>query len=136
MKNILFIAICFVSLKLSAQGNLQFNQVVNPVISGQWTSNETFFGTITVPANKVWKIESASLMYSNNGGPIVSSAHASGLHARIGFNRIHSNQLEFQSSTFPIWLSEGTYDCVLVAGWSTNYQIHLGVSAIEFNVVP
>lgn len=53
MKKLILIIICFVSLQLVAQGNLQFNQAIYS------TS-----GSITVPAGKVWKIEAIN---STNG---------------------------------------------------------------------
>ena len=67
MKKLILIAICFVSLQLSAQGNLQFNQVVNlnythTIPSGFSNSTVT---NITVPAGKIWKIEYSSLSRNN-----------------------------------------------------------------------
>jgi len=63
----LFLVLC--SLVYS-QGNLQFNQVkrfsnqsVN-IASGTWIS----VGSITVPAGKVWKIESSSVTFPGNCG--------------------------------------------------------------------
>ena len=111
MKKLLFIAICFVSLNLSAQGNLQFNQVL--------TLDATVAGNaVTVPAGKVWKIESVA--FSNNNA-----------YFQIQWSGV--NYFVLNNSTpyanLPYWLPSNE-SVSLVA------NVNAKVSIIEFNVVP
>ena len=116
MKKIFFLAILAISVfAAQAQGNLQFNQVITVC----YGSSGTTLGVIpawtgTVPANKVWKIETL------NGG--------------VGC-KINSNYLFTGSngSTGAIWLKSGD-----TAGWdmqSSTSNKYL-ISIIEFNIVP
>jgi hypothetical protein len=132
MKKLIFIAICFISLQLFAQGNLQFNRVVNETLTGNFGGYYTA-GTITVPAGKVWKIEAASVISLNNttiGTPDLGGAGSwmgIGNHPCYYYNAPNIVHL-------PLWLSAGTYD---VGGKrDTAEPIRIVISAIEFNVVP
>ncbi len=121
MRNLLFLFFLLMSLNFTAQGNLQFNQVL---LLSATTNNTTQW---TVPLGKVWKIESIGgyspcvYVYLNNqlafehSGPVVSSG---------GYYR--------HSASSPIWLPEGT---VLghAACSSTSYR---WFSILEFNVIP
>ena len=115
MKKLLFIAICFVSLNLSAQGNLQFNQVIT---YSEYDSGGGNFPAVTigtVPTGKVWKIEY-----------YMSSA------CGIGWNLNNAGNF-CGTAAGPIWLKEGD----ILKGRAGN---SLGgsriLSIIEFNVVP
>ena len=98
---ILFLGTCF------SQGNLQFNQVL------------TFGGTLcascnqpigTVPAGKVWKIES-----------------------QLGSTVININNLNFAALTkVPLWLKTG--DSLIMNGNSSTQNWFLSI--MEFNIVP
>ena len=107
-----------------AQGNLQFNQVVN--VSGV-TPGGNIFTTVTVPAGKVWKITSSSWM--NSSGSYESD------HLCIGPHRLSGYYNGYTLSTYPIWLAEGDYD-VKYCGTATAASRRYAISAIEFNVVP
>ena len=132
MKNILLIlAIAFSSASF-AQGNLQFNQVVNEEFTGSYNG---YFnsGNITVPAGKVWKIESASLVMMDANPGIGQPLSTSSLSLVVGkYICVYTNVPEF--ARFPIWLSEGTYAVGGYASGPITYSANL--SAIEFNVVP
>jgi tRNA A58 N-methylase Trm61 len=65
MKHLLYILIVLFVDTLSAQGNLQFNQVVTYTGTGSGSFSYTS-PTWTVPAGKVWKIESASPSLANS----------------------------------------------------------------------
>ena len=138
MKNILLILAIAISSASFAQGNLQFNQV------------KLVTTVETVPAGKVWKVESATFQ---GGAPICVGAGpnsgcgsqniiytsyqasmsylingASGYIAHGTYGGTAANASSNVIDPFPIWLPAGT---TLAAG--TN-MMHLSV--IEFNVVP
>ncbi|MDG1428407.1 MAG: hypothetical protein P8H56_09350 [Crocinitomicaceae bacterium] len=111
MKKILFIlAITFSSLSF-AQGNLQFNQVL--VLDATPAGN-----LVTVPADKVWKIESVAL--SNNNA-----------YFQIQWGGLNYFVLNNSSpyANLPFWLPSNE-SISLVA------NVNSKVSIIEFNVVP
>ncbi|OJW84954.1 MAG: hypothetical protein BGO69_10445 [Bacteroidetes bacterium 46-16] len=76
---------------------------------------------ITVPANKVWKIETGSVIGSGN---VVLKLNGSEIHDATG-----------APHTFPIWLPAGSYTLTLANG---NNAISASgfISAIEFNLTP
>lgn len=131
MKNILLIlAIAFSSASF-AQGNLQFNQVINGEMVAVVPVSSTVIGSITVPAGKVWKIEAVSLISSTS--PNEWEALGSNNYQVFidNLNVFHGNA---QYKKTPIWLSAGTYSVKARSGSSQNYSF--SYSAIEFNVVP
>lgn len=138
MKKLILIVICLISLQLTAQGNLQFNQVKNISFSanvGAYTA--VIVGTITVPVNTVWKVEHCSAYWLNGAYRRSISGRPS---VYFGENLIISgtsggtvNQFE---DRFPIWLSSGTYDVIISNEYSSAYDYTTTLSAIEFNVVP
>lgn len=127
MKKLIFILIFFVSLGSNAQGNLQFNQVLKVSTTVE-----------TVPAGKVWKIESyqqsnvAGTTNSTNGCDITrvrpylidgqpyqnigNIASGNGGYVYVPENRM------------PIWLKEGQ---TAATACPSDF-----LSIIEFNVVP
>ena len=111
MKKLILIAICFISLQLSAQGNLQFNQVL--------TLDANVGGNaVTVPAGKVWKIESVA--FSNNNA-----------YFQIQWGGVNYFVLNNTTpyANLPFWLPSNE-SVSLVA------NVNAKVSIIEFNVVP
>ncbi|MDG0972651.1 MAG: hypothetical protein P8O07_00690 [Crocinitomicaceae bacterium] len=131
MKKLLSIAVILISLSISAQGNLQFNQVIN----SEYTftgSPDNVIGTITVPNGKVLKIEGVSLLrvFGSSEYPIYSSYAAVTI---AGINVYYSYSQ--QNTCLPLWLGEGTHNIVVTQTGNTTSN-KVGVSAIEFNVVP
>ena len=127
MKKLFLIACLFISLGVTAQGNLQFNQVIK-------VSNTQ----MTVPAGKVWKIE--SYLQSNVAGTSNSTTGCDVTRVRpfIIDGQIYHNIKNVASgsggyiytpdNSFPVWLSEGhTVSTSCVSDF---------LSVIEFNVVP
>ena len=124
---LLFVAISATSF---AQGNLQFNQVIN--ISGAIPVGNNVSTTVSVPAGKVWKITSSSLFYGSNGSSIGLYPLCIGAHELFG--RINSEQYTF----LPVWLEEGDYD-IKICGTQANgssYENVYAISGIEFNIIP
>tara|TARA_Y100000385_G_C12562894_1_gene412936 strand:- start:131 stop:466 length:336 start_codon:yes stop_codon:yes gene_type:complete len=111
MKKLILIAICFISVQLFAQGNLQFNQVL--ILDANSGGN-----SVTVPAGKVWKIESVAL--SNNNA-----------YFQIQWGGVNyfvlNNSAPYEN--LPFWLPSNE-SISLVA------NVNSKVSIIEFNVVP
>lgn len=111
MKKLILIIICFVSLQLSAQGNLQFNQVLS--LDANSAGNP-----VTVPAGKVWKIESVAFS-SNNA------------YFQIKWGGVNYFVLNNTTpyANLPYWLPSNE-SVSLVA------NVNAKVSIIEFNIVP
>ena len=117
----------------SAQGNLQFNQVVNTTFTGPGNASGAIIGTITVPAGKVWKVERTSLS-DDYGDPVFYPVYSTNYWAHIGDFLVWNSSSSYPQQLFPLWLSEGTYDVTARTYGSTNYNF--AISAIEFNVIP
>lgn len=106
----------FTALTLTAQGNLQFNQVLNI----EFTSGVAT--TRTVPAGKVWKMENVLLGSLNNYACITYNG-----------NTYYLRQHNTSSSAwdnFPFWFGS---DQSFSIGGSCSSGL---LSVIEFNVVP
>jgi len=148
MKKI-YITIClFVGLVSfsKAQGNLQFNQVKFIELAGINYNNTPpvyyYKGidsvTITIPANKVWKIEKAKAVgvdslngypdFYGHGQPFLTLNDVpmyEASSAEVGFGNI-------------LWLPAGTYKLRLMARIPSNDggKFKGFISAIEYNIVP
>jgi hypothetical protein len=131
MKKIIILFSLFSSIYIDgfSQGNLQFNKVIFKNCSFYPPS---FSDSLIVPANKVWKIESAGL-YRPSGG-------FSDMGKRLTLGALTLDFVEYVSTTmmanltkssFPIWLPEGKY--FIGAG---GLQTSASLSIIEFNIVP
>jgi hypothetical protein len=107
------------SKQASAQGNLQFNQVINYTIVGS-----TPF-TFTVPAGKVWKIETVAVEYTNTPNVYLRNS-SNQILATFYSSASYNNPL-------PYWLSSGYTGNFFLSNSSTYRG---SVSIIEFNVVP
>jgi hypothetical protein len=122
MKNLLFLLFLFFSLSFTAQGNLQFNQVV--YLSAN-TDNTTQW---TVPAGKLWKIEAVGVYGSTltvyfNG--VMSFIYA-GSYSNSSPSGYYRN-----ADASPIWLPSGS-----ILGQSCGCGGNRWFSILEFNVVP
>lgn len=117
-------AILFACGNASAQGgNLQFNaakfiQITFPCVSGACFKDTV----VTVPANKVWKIESTGV--GTGYTMTLNSAKIQTMNTTSGYQFI-----------YPIWLPAGTYTFNLSAPSSAGIGNGY-ISAVEFNVVP
>jgi hypothetical protein len=142
--NKIFLLILFnfiVSIKLVAQGNLQFNQVIRPTVTAvNLAANGYTSIQLTIPAGKVWKVESADLYrYSTVGGVFTSSIMTT-LHLRFGeqlINTIYTSTGIYYAS-LPKWYPASTYNFTILeaSGQSQNTNTIVGVmNVIEFNIV-
>jgi hypothetical protein len=135
MKKSILIFLFFITLGANAQGNLQFNRVVNFSATQSVADNTpTTFQTLQVPAGKVWKIENVMIGNKTPSGAISFCDICS-----ASFNEIIAYMLYFpsiQNTTFPIWLSEGSYNFKISNLSGSSIRLLLAsYSAIEFNVV-
>jgi hypothetical protein len=133
MKKVLTILIFIfgATYSLRAQGDLQFNQVINTSVTGSISANSSSnLGTITVPAGKVWKVETATVL---RGNEIERSIGRIGNY--LVFSHIPGNG--YYTETFlPLWLSPGTYNLNVVNNSSSGpFTYRMSISAIEFNVI-
>lgn len=133
MKNIfLILAIAFSSASF-AQGNLQFNQVINYENTAFVpTAGSAVQGSITVPTGKVWKVETCSYVLVSGGNDFAYTTSSGSVH--IGKNTVYDATSNQTTNYLPLWLGEGTYD---ISRYSqSGYTVSIAFSAIEFNIVP
>ena len=118
MRTFFFFTAFFVLGALKAQGNLQFNQIINLPFA---VSNTT---PVTAPAGKIWKIESCMLSTTANS------------YALMQYNGVNYNMRQQLSSAhsvnFPFWLASGTSVTFGGNGGGAGGLL----SIIEFNIVP
>jgi hypothetical protein len=134
MKKLLFILLTtFLSSGIYSQGNnFQFSQVLNYSYdeSSPPAHNMVSQGTLTVPANKVWKITSAS-----SYGRRAQDGYTNYANGGLYIDNIEINpSAQNNSSNVPYWLSSGTYTVYLITPES-NYHIYGTLSILEFNIV-
>lgn len=137
-KIIAVICIITFSTVAKAQGNLQFNRVVRESFTGTSATNATadsaiVAGTITVPSNKVWKIESGSVVKTPTLNTYFMSLNIDG--QMLYYSHGAGSYVVFNSP--PIWLYEGTYEVTVSNTYTIGSTPFLAkISAIEFNIVP
>ena len=145
----LLVMVFLLVVKASAQGNLQFNQVINLNLSGvinTGVSGNLLIQTlnVTVPVNKVWKIEGATTrINSSTTSPIYGLSPSNKPYIfldnnLIGFLNLSTGVL-VTSVSMPFWISSGNHTIQLVADISSSgstQQIYGIISALEFNVLP
>ena len=107
--------ILFVFISVRAQGNLEFNQVLNY----EFTSAGSSF---TVPAGKVWKLENVMITSTNNYACLVYNGNT--------YIMRQHNTSSSAWDNFPFWIgSNKTF--TLGGGCASGF-----ISIIEFNVIP
>jgi hypothetical protein len=132
-KALLILSLIVLIIGAKAQGNLQFNAVkrINTSIAAAAVSSTTA-GTLTVPANKVWKIESGTISLANGAFPNASATTALHIDNQVLYS-IAGTSSSFSS---PIWLPEGTYSISTYNGLGAVQTFRIAISAIEFNIIP
>jgi hypothetical protein len=149
MKKIIITIVLLIAVNtIKAQGNLQFNQVIN--ISNTLVVSEgstVTFQTFTVPSGKVLKIESANFARKVSSN-YYSTSFSGTLHID---DNILMNYAQTYSSLsvalgdirsvghFPYWLGPGTYNFKVSCsnlGSSSSAEFSANFSAIEFNIIP
>ncbi len=127
MKKIIFsILFSITMLVVNGQGNLQFNQV------------KLVSAIETVPAGKVWKIE--SILYTGTLGPVSNSLtqddqiKIDGSAYTVRSARSGNGGQGYAASYF-VW--EQKYPIWLFAGQTLQVWVNVGqINVIEFNIIP
>jgi hypothetical protein len=126
IKQILTATFFAISMLSYSQDNLEFNQIIQGELSGT-VSGPTIVGTITVPAGKVWKLETRSVVRTN-----YATVNVGRTSATIGGLLVYWDEYPTQS---PVWLSEGTYDVSIdVSNGGIPYIF--SYNGIEYNLEP
>lgn len=116
-----------------AQGNLQFNQVVTYTGTGSGSYSYTS-PTWTVPAGKVWKIESASPSLANSAVTRKINVEAGGGWGTFALTTASN---ETSINPFPIWLKAGDQVQLQASGnCCSTTTFYYAISIIEFNIIP
>ena len=151
MKKVFLLIIFFCGITIFAQdtpGNLQFNRVINleyiKVLEGSSSSagnnGDNLLETLTVPANKVWKIVSASMTLGDRvreNNPLYNSSSNS-VNLFIGGTKImhnHVHNTDFEQIRLPIWISSGTRNLNAYMTGTDNDPWWFSISIIEFNII-
>jgi hypothetical protein len=115
-----FLLIGFWGASLRAQGSLQFNDV--KLLTA--TSNNT---TFTVPANKVWKVETAGVS-SSSSSYLSISINGSSYWLTPNWNNVDQGRYQLR---LPLWLPAGTVVSLPFSTADTRM-----ISVLEFNIIP
>jgi hypothetical protein len=146
MKKIFIILVLLVTVNsIKAQGNLQFNRVVNFSASqsngGSYSTGAYVYQTFQIPAGKVWKIE--NVMVGNSNGSAMGfvkgcDACAATFNNIIAYNIYYASGYATDNAKFPIWLSDGNYSFIISDNNNSSQGDNLlaSYSAIEFNITP
>ena len=133
MRTVAFVCLCMMCMLVKAQGNLQFNQVVTYTGTGSGSFSYTS-PTWTVPAGKVWKIESASPSLANSAVTRKINVEAGG---GWGTFALTTASTETTINPFPIWLKAGDQVQLQAAGnCCSTTTFYYAISILEFNIVP
>lgn len=137
-----YLLLVFSVFAVNAQGNMQFNQVIRTkfTVSSGSSGLLNTVGTISVPQNKVWKIESGSIFHEYNQIDKMEELFVDGqlLFYWIGID-YQSNQINapFVFNSAPIWLPAGSYPITFrQQPYTTGGPFTIAISALEFNIVP
>ena len=138
---LLFLLFIAFTLGLEAQGDLQFNQVLNfdlVIPSEPGIGIKSSIVPLTIPTGKVWKVVSASA----NTGPNTTVNSTINVQLRLDEVLIYilSSGSSFSlGNVFPIWLPAGEHSIELLYNWISNTygagDINGKLSVIEFNIV-
>ncbi|HYV91549.1 MAG TPA: hypothetical protein VE978_07195 [Chitinophagales bacterium] len=131
MKKIIFIlCVMLLANRCLSQATLEFNQVLWITFSGVWGDTQT----ITVPANKAWKIESGGISSSNLGCDALYLDNQIIATSTFIGSSTDSYGTKTPANGFPIWLPAGSYD--LMIGHLSGLQglCYSFISVIEYNV--
>lgn len=141
MKKILLITFLFTSLGIYSQGNLQFNKTIKFSYhpdNYNFNGNKIILETITIPANKVWKLTSVGI---NNWGGVYAEGPPDnpGNEVNLFLNDINiyynlRGDGKVRGPDMPIWLGPGTYDVIIYKDISST-KVIASFTGIEFNLV-
>lgn len=137
MKKSILIFLFFIAIGAKAQGNLQFNRVVNfSATQSVGSISPITAQTFIVPTGKVWKIEYVMVAERTaTGGANFCEKCAGSFNGIVAYTCNLSGNF-YENGKSPIWLSDGSYNFIISQNSSTTArQLLVSYSAIEFNVV-
>ncbi len=133
----------FFAFGADAQGNMQFNQVIRSKFTSSTNTSGGIVtaGTITVPDNKVWKIESGSIVSTGSFYP--EGAVELFVDTQLLFSWLVEDMnstkeiAPFVFNSAPIWLPSGNYPITYrQQANAISIPFGIAISALEFNIVP
>lgn len=117
-----------------SSSGLEFNQVINYTLdfaTGNIDGNVNFghgvVANISVPAGKVWKVQSVRL--NNRDTARNNAISSSSLDCFLTMGRTY---LDTDPNSEPIWFGEGSYE---IYGFDCGSNAALSINAVEFNVI-
>jgi len=124
----------FLSVKASAQGNLQFNQVLTFTGSvGVTGANAVTSPMQTVPAGKVWKIEHVGGAASNQ----TTASVRFGIQLNSGISLAYWSSSLVDQNICPIWIKAGdNLQFYYFNPGGTPQSCSYIISVVEFNIIP
>lgn len=133
-KNVFLLLITMLcSVAVYAQSNLQFSQVLT--YSGRLANANNAGGDSssawTVPAGKVWKVESASAAFGYASYPVFLTVNGTKVYDIYVYNSSSSRNVYF-----PIWLKAGDSARIVEYYPSNSYFTDYFISIVEFNLTP
>ena len=143
MKKLLIFALFFTYQSSQAQGNLQFNKVINKQITSTGTNNSSSdgsyyeFGNFTVPDGKIWKVKfGGSVYYANGGrsGNLIQSILCKGPNDTANFMVYNYDHFASGGGLFEYFLSSGTY-ALFLNNWSITSVKQAQINGIEYNII-
>lgn len=133
-KYYLLIAVAFFTLIGFAQNNLQFNNAIHLSYSGTFSSTAGTLTTITVPENKVWKIESGSVVCKNNYSATPFLVNIM-VDKQLIYEKYQGNSGNYSAfNSAPIWLGSGTYSVDFTTLNGSGIVYVAAISVLEFNI--
>lgn len=130
---------------LKAQGNLQFNRVINETIlfdSFNANNEQEILDAITVPSGKVWKITYIVPNQTNYTDPTLifpyNMSNGKFFYRKSGqpsYSFLFESNTATEGSNI-LWLGEGSYDFGCNGASPAAYNYHINIAGIEFNVLP
>lgn len=127
--------------KSTAQGNLQFNQVLTyqggiSYSAGQNQGYSVNGPQWTVPQNKVWKVEAKSRTPEGSLKFMINGFNHNDLYER---KDIGNNYFALAIDDSPIWLKSNdviNFYASGTCGWSCSGSATYSITIIEYNIVP
>jgi hypothetical protein len=137
---LILLVTCLIQVKtVKSQGNnLQFNQAIYTNINYSPSNQYTTTQNLTVPTNKVWKIESAAAGSNNvNSNGVLIPGGTISVNDIVIFsspNPVLPNLPNL--SNLPLWLPSGNYTLSISTDGGYTGVWKGFISGIEYNVVP
>jgi hypothetical protein len=125
-KTILLAVVILLGCTAFAQGNMQFNNAQHLTFSGTSSTAQGTVLNITVPAGKVWKVESGSICWIYQG-----KASTTGIYLLLDNQILQSPD---NNKSTPIWLPAGSYKVEYNTS-NGSYSYSGAISVLEFNII-